>query len=141
MKRLGSATIIRNGRVIDPANKRDETADLYIADGKVVGSKSEIKNAKSEIEEIDAKGVIVAPGLIDMHVHIDQTRRNDHALGVNLFNFGFRIFDFGFRADDFSVGDVKIGSLIPFVCGIDHAAVANDGCTSQTLHVAIPPHK
>ena len=72
MKRLGSATIIRNGRVIDPANKRDETADLYIADGKVVGSKSEIKNAKSEIEEIDAKGVIVAPGLIDMHVHLRE---------------------------------------------------------------------
>ena len=72
MKRLGSATIIRDGRVIDPANKRDETADLYIADGKVVGSESEIKNAKSEIEEIDAKGVIVAPGLIDMHVHLRE---------------------------------------------------------------------
>jgi dihydroorotase len=67
-----SAIIIRNGRVIDPANKRDETADLYIADGKVVGSESEIKNAKSEIEEIDAKGVIVAPGLIDMHVHLRE---------------------------------------------------------------------
>ena len=67
-----SATVIRGGRVIDPANKRDETADLYIADGKVVGSKSEIKNAKSEIEEIDAKGVIVAPGLIDMHVHLRE---------------------------------------------------------------------
>ena len=67
-----SAIIIRNGRVIDPANKRDETADLYIADGKVVGSDSEIKNAKSEIEEIDAKGVIVAPGLIDMHVHLRE---------------------------------------------------------------------
>ena len=58
--------------MIDPANKRDETADLYIADGKVVGSESEIKNAKSEIEEIDAKGVIVAPGLIDMHVHLRE---------------------------------------------------------------------
>jgi len=67
-----SAIIIRNGPVMDPANKRDETADLYIADGKVVGSKSEIKNAKSEIEEIDAKGVIVAPGLIDMHVHLRE---------------------------------------------------------------------
>ena len=31
-----SATIIRNGRVIDPANKRDEVADVYIADGKIV---------------------------------------------------------------------------------------------------------
>jgi predicted amidohydrolase len=33
-----NALIIRNGRVIDPANKRDEIADLYITDGKIVGS-------------------------------------------------------------------------------------------------------
>jgi dihydroorotase len=65
-----STTIIRNGRVIDPANKRDEIADLYIADGKIVGSKSAIRSPQSEIEEIDAKGLIVAPGLIDMHVHL-----------------------------------------------------------------------
>jgi dihydroorotase len=67
-----SATIIRSGRVIDPANKRDEIADLYIADRQIVGSKSEIRNPKSEIEEIDAKGLIVAPGLIDMHVHLRE---------------------------------------------------------------------
>jgi dihydroorotase len=67
-----SATIIRNGRVIDPANKRDQIADLYIADGKIVGSKSEIPNPKFEIEEIDARGLIVAPGLIDMHVHLRE---------------------------------------------------------------------
>src|SRR5467141_876319 len=64
-----SATIIRNGRIIDPASKRDEVADIYIADGKIVTSKSEIRSPKSEIEEIDARGLIVAPGLIDMHVH------------------------------------------------------------------------
>ena len=56
-----STTIIRNGRVIDPANKRDQVADLYIAAGKIVGSESEIRNPKSQIEEIDAKGLIVAP--------------------------------------------------------------------------------
>ena len=67
-----SATIIRNGRVIDPANKRDEVADVYIADGKIVASKSEIRSPKSEIEEIDARGLIVAPGLIDMHVHLRE---------------------------------------------------------------------
>src|ERR1700746_236125 len=66
------ATIIRNGRVIDPANKRDEVADVYIAGGKIVSSKSEIKNPKSEIEEIDAGGVIVAPGLIDIHGHLRE---------------------------------------------------------------------
>ena len=43
-----SATIIRNGRVIDPANKHDEIADLYIAHGKIVASKSKIKNQKSK---------------------------------------------------------------------------------------------
>ena len=42
-----SATIIRNGRIIDPANKRDEIADLFIADGKIVDV--EIRNPKSEI--------------------------------------------------------------------------------------------
>src|SRR5205809_1755301 len=66
------ALIICNGRVIDPANKRDEIADLYIAEGKIVGSKSEIRSPKSEIEEIDARGLIVAPGLIDMHVHLRE---------------------------------------------------------------------
>ena len=70
--------IIRNGRVVDPANRRDKIADLYISDGKVVGSKSEIREkltrrgGKSQIEEIDAKGLIVAPGLIDMHVHLRE---------------------------------------------------------------------
>ncbi len=67
-----SALIIRNGRVIDPANKRDEIADLYITDGKIVGSKSEIRNAKPEIEEIDARNLIVSPGLIDIHVHLRE---------------------------------------------------------------------
>lgn len=66
------ATVIRNGRVIDPANKRDEIADIYIADGKIVASKFQIRNPKSEIEEIDARGLIVAPGLIDMHVHLRE---------------------------------------------------------------------
>lgn len=67
-----SALVIRNGRVIDPANKRDEIADLYITDEKIVGSKSEVRNAKPEIEEIDAKGLIVSPGLIDIHVHLRE---------------------------------------------------------------------
>jgi dihydroorotase len=67
-----SAAIIRNGHVIDPANKREEIADLYISNGKIVGSKSEIRNPESEMEEIDAGGLIVAPGLIDMHVHLRE---------------------------------------------------------------------
>ena len=64
-----STTIIRNGRVIDPANKRDEIADLYIVEGRIA-EKSDVSDPKSNVEEIDAKGLIVAPGLIDMHVHL-----------------------------------------------------------------------
>ena len=67
-----SATIIRNGRVIDPSNKRDEVADVYIADGKLVTSPSKIRSSTSEIEEIDARGLIVSPGLIDIHVHLRE---------------------------------------------------------------------
>ena len=67
-----SATVIRNGRVIDPANKQDEVGDVYIENGKIVASKSEIRSPKSEIEEIDASGLIIAPGLIDMHVHLRE---------------------------------------------------------------------
>lgn len=64
-----SATIIRNGRIIDPANHRGEVADLAIVNGKIA-LKSEVGAQKSE--EIDAKGLIVAPGLIDCHVHLRE---------------------------------------------------------------------
>jgi dihydroorotase len=66
-----SAIIIRSGRLIDPANRRDEIADLYIADGRIV-ERSKIRSHKSQIEEIDARGLIAAPGLIDMHVHLRE---------------------------------------------------------------------
>jgi dihydroorotase len=61
-----SATIIKNGRVIDPANKRDEVADLAVVDGKIA------KSAPKSAEVIDAKGLIVAPGFIDIHVHLRE---------------------------------------------------------------------
>ncbi len=65
-----SAIIIRNGRVIDPANKRDELP--IIADGKIVASnpKSEVRNPK--LKRLTRNGLIVAPGLIDMHVHLRE---------------------------------------------------------------------
>ena len=65
------ATIIRNGRVIDPANKRDEVADLAIVDGRIA-EHSEISDQQSEIDEIDATNLIVCPGLIDIHVHLRE---------------------------------------------------------------------
>jgi dihydroorotase len=64
-------TIVRNGRIIDPANKRDEIGDLVIANGRIA-DQSAIHNSKSEISEINAKGLIVVPGFIDMHVHLRE---------------------------------------------------------------------
>jgi dihydroorotase len=72
-----SAIVIRNGRIIDPANKRDEVADLFIVDGQVadqsaIGKTGQSGSKKFPIEEIDATNLIVAPGLIDIHVHLRE---------------------------------------------------------------------
>ena len=74
---LESALIIRNGRVVDPANKRDEIADLYIVDGRIADQSSTRdeftrRGGQSAIEEIDARNLIISPGLIDMHVHLRE---------------------------------------------------------------------
>jgi dihydroorotase len=63
--------LIRNGRIIDPANERDEVGDLCIVDGRIA-KQSEIGDQQSAIEEIDATGLIVSPGLIDIHVHFRE---------------------------------------------------------------------
>ena len=63
--------LIRNGRIIDPANERDEIGDLFIVDGRIA-KQSEVGNQQPPIEEIDATGLIVSPGLIDIHVHFRE---------------------------------------------------------------------
>ena len=68
--------IIKNGRVIDPKSGFDGIADIIIKDGKIEkilkkAENSEVQEALPETGEevIDASGLIVAPGLIDVHVH------------------------------------------------------------------------
>ncbi len=62
--------LIRNGRVIDPANGIDRVADVLLANGIVrgVGENLPARGAT----EFDATGLIVAPGFIDMHVHLRE---------------------------------------------------------------------
>src|ERR1700732_742702 len=62
--------LIKNGRVIDPASRHDGVADVWIEDGviRVVGVG--LPAAGSDV--IDATGLIVAPGFIDMHVHLRE---------------------------------------------------------------------
>jgi len=69
MKSPGSL-LIRGGRVIDPASKFDALADVLIRDGKVEAVGSGLK--ADGITVLDATGAIVAPGFIDMHVHLRE---------------------------------------------------------------------
>src|SRR5271170_2956007 len=62
--------LIKNGRVIDPASKRDEIADVWIEDGVVRGVGANLSPAGAEV--FDAGGLIVTPGFIDMHVHLRE---------------------------------------------------------------------
>ena len=62
--------LIKNGRVIDPASGHDGVADVWIEDGVIKGVGAGLTAAGSEV--FDATGLIVAPGFIDMHVHLRE---------------------------------------------------------------------
>ena len=65
--------LIRNGRILDPANIVDSIGDLLITDGKIseIGENIAIGNGSST-QIVEATGLIVTPGLIDMHVHLRE---------------------------------------------------------------------
>ena len=69
---MSDACII-NGHIIDPANNIDEVGDLFITDGEItkVGGKEELTDLQNA-NVYDAMELIVAPGLIDMHVHLRE---------------------------------------------------------------------
>ena len=69
---MSDACII-NGHIIDPANNVDEVGNLSITDGKIskVGGEEALIDPQNA-NVYDATGLIVAPGLIDMHVHLRE---------------------------------------------------------------------
>jgi dihydroorotase len=64
--------LIKNGHIIDPANKVDEKLDILVTDGKIakLGKPGSIPANSAQV--IDANGKLVVPGLIDMHVHLRE---------------------------------------------------------------------
>ena len=62
--------VIKNGRVIDPASHTDRVADVLIVDGRIAGVAPNLSSPKAEV--FDATGMIVAPGFIDIHVHLRE---------------------------------------------------------------------
>ncbi|MDR1017109.1 MAG: dihydroorotase [Lachnospiraceae bacterium] len=81
--------IIKNGRIIDPANNIDFIGNLYIKNGKIekiISQGEGINNIDNQDEIIDASGMIVSPGLIDCHVHFRDpgfTYKEDLETGSN----------------------------------------------------------
>jgi dihydroorotase len=64
--------LIKNGHIIDPANKIDDKLDLLVSEGKIakIGNSGSISSNGADV--IDAAGKLVVPGLIDLHVHLRE---------------------------------------------------------------------
>lgn len=63
--------LIKGGRVVDPRTNMDKTADVLIQDGKIKSIENETPVPEST-PVIDAAGKVVAPGLVDLHVHLRE---------------------------------------------------------------------
>jgi len=70
-------TLIRGGRVLDPSSERDEVADVLVEDGRIaaVGANLSSKDSGVVLEDcemVEAAGKWVAPGFVDLHVHLRE---------------------------------------------------------------------
>jgi dihydroorotase len=62
--------LIRGARLLDPATDRDEVTDILIADGTIAGLGADVRSASAEV--LEGAGLIVAPGLVDLHTHLRE---------------------------------------------------------------------
>src|SRR5258705_10551501 len=68
-----NSLLLTGGRVIDPANSIDAVADLLAINGKIVALGQDATSlAPADIERMDVSGLVVCPGLIDLHVHLRE---------------------------------------------------------------------
>ena len=77
--------IIRNGYVVDPANSFEGAADILIRDGRIEKVGPHLESGDPACDEIDASGLTVTPGLVDLHVHLrdpGQTYKEDVGTGA-----------------------------------------------------------
>ena len=67
-------TLITNGHIIDPANRIDRVGDVYLTGGTIekIDLTGLERQHRDDLEVIDASGLVVCPGLIDLHVHLRE---------------------------------------------------------------------
>jgi dihydroorotase len=80
-----NSLLLQGGRVVDPANQRDETSDVLILDGKIAAvGPAATQRAPKDVQKLNVSGQVVCPGLIDLHVHFrepGQTAKETIATG------------------------------------------------------------
>jgi dihydroorotase len=72
----GAPILLAGGRVIDPARGADAVADVLLVDGKVEAIGTGL-GRPDDAELVDASGLVVAPGLVDLHVHLREPGQED----------------------------------------------------------------
>ena len=73
--------LLKRARVIDPSQNLDQVGDIFIADGKIEALGEDLFDRMADAEQVlDCDGLVAAPGLVDMHVHLrdpGQTEKED----------------------------------------------------------------
>ncbi len=72
----GHGILIRGGRVVDPSRGQDEIADVYLTEGRVEAVGRNLGTPDGAMV-VDARGQVVAPGFIDLHVHLREPGQED----------------------------------------------------------------
>ena len=68
-----NSLLVSGGRIIDPANRLDSIGDVLIQDGRIAAAgPNAASGAPADVQRLDAKGKVVCPGLIDLHVHLRE---------------------------------------------------------------------
>jgi len=123
--------ILRGGRIIDPANNLDIVGDLRVAEGKIVAVGGSLAGDSGE-QVIDCAGKVVAPGFIDIHVHLrvpGQEYKEDLASGLASAAAG------GFTAVACMPNTKPVIDNAPIVRDLYAQAAAITGKTGARLHV------
>lgn len=104
--------LIKNGHLVDPSTNLDSISNLLIEDGKIVSITNDDVDAD---ETIDAKGLIVSPGFIDMHMHEDKynpdTNHLEDSMSISALKMGVTL-DVGGNCGENNCDPIKYFELM-----------------------------